>query len=128
MYSVSVVYALHFVTNRMSVALYLCSSPDDYRLTAALCVLKRLPTQYTTTEPPPQVKDPAPTDESSTSQFSTSQSSTSSTESSDQSMTSSLSSPVIPEEAVQLALKAAKAFLSSLEHDDIEGSQHQLVS
>ena len=32
------------------------------------------------------------------------------------------------EEAAQLAMKAAEAFLGSQDHNDIEGSQYQLVS
>ena len=35
--------------------------------------------------------------------------------------------PEVPEEAVQLAVKAAEAFLGSVDHNDIEGSQYQLV-
>lgn len=34
----------------------------------------------------------------------------------------------LSEEAAKLAMKAADAFLSSQDHNDIEGSQHQLVS
>ena len=36
--------------------------------------------------------------------------------------------PEVPEEAAQLAMKAAEAFLGSVDHNDIEGSQYQLVS
>lgn len=36
--------------------------------------------------------------------------------------------PEVPEEAAQLAVKAAEAFLGSVDHNDIEGSQYQLVS
>ena len=35
--------------------------------------------------------------------------------------------PEVPEEATQLAMKAAEAFLGSVDHNDIEGSQYQLV-
>ena len=35
--------------------------------------------------------------------------------------------PEVPEEATQLAVKAAEAFLGSVDHNDIEGSQYQLV-
>ena len=35
--------------------------------------------------------------------------------------------PVVPEEAVTLALRAARVFLNSLEHDDIESSSTWLV-
>ena len=41
---------------------------------------------------------------------------------------SPLPRPVVPEEAVKLALRACEVYLSSREHEDIEGSQFQLVS
>ena len=73
---------------------------DDYRFTAALSILKIL-VQQCSSAPPSRASGATPTDHASSREPPT----------------------VVPEEAVQLAMRACEHFLRSLDHEDIEGVQ-----
>ena len=78
---------------------------EDYRFTAALCILKML--SQRSSRPHPCVGNSLPVESSQP--------------------TAVAAGDLEGEEAAQLAMKAAEAFLGSQEHSDIEGSQYQLV-
>lgn len=82
----------------------------DYRLTAALCILKML--SQLSSRPHPSVGNSLPVQSGE-----------------DASSKSGDIEPTVEqsEEAAKLAMKAAEAFLGSQDHNDIEGSQYQLV-
>ena len=102
-------------------------NPEDYRFTAALCILKKL--SQRSSNPHPcctgnslhKVRTPT-NSEAAASPLSSSNSETK------VATPPAPPPPEVPEEAAQLAVKAAEAFLGSVDHNDIEGSQYQLVS
>ena len=80
----------------------------DYRLTTALCILKML--SQLSSRPHPCVGNSLPVP------------------SGGDAPPTSGDIESLSEEAAKLAMKAVEAFLSSQDHNDIEGSQYQLVS
>ena len=106
-------------------------NPEDYRFTAALCILKKL-SQRSSNPHPCCTGNSLPVAHTPTS--SEAAASPSSGSNSEAKVATPPAPPTpppppeVPEEAAQLAMKAAEAFLGSVDHNDIEGSQYQLVS
>ena len=99
-------------------------NPEDYRFTAALCILKKL-SQRSSNPHPCCVANSLPVAHTPTNSEAPSSSSNSEAK---VATPPTPPPPEVPEEAAQLAVKAAEAFLGSVDHNDIEGSQYQLVS
>ena len=106
-------------------------NPEDYRFTAALCILKKL-SQRSSNPHPCCTDNSLPVAHTPTNiEAATSPSSSSNSEAkvvTPPTPPTPPPPPEVPEEAAQLAMKAAEAFLGSVDHNDIEGSQYQLVS